>query len=63
MNHSEIKFRVLGFLTTLVMKVENWRLREKSSMEFAGIDRHILNDINISDADRFIEVNKPFWGK
>ena len=63
MNQSAPEFRVLNFLTTIMAKVESWRLREKSSMEFACIDTHTLNDIDISNAQRFIAVNKLFREK
>ncbi len=43
--------------------LEIWRLRNKSSMDFVGVDAHMLQDIGISDAQRFIGVNKEFWEK
>jgi len=63
MNHLMPRFGILDLLTATVMKLENWRLRHKSSMEFARIDAHTLQDLDITDARRFTEVNKPFWEK
>ena len=44
-----------------IQTLEAWRLRYKSSMEFSGIEAHMLQDIGISEAQRFIGVNKEFW--
>lgn len=48
-------------LTRLARAVDTWRRRHKSSMQCARIDTRVLRDLGISDAQRFIEVNKPFW--
>ena len=45
------------------MAVETWRRRHKASMQFARIESRVLRDLGISEAQRFIEVNKPFWEK
>ena len=44
-----------------IQTLETWRLRYKSSMEFSDIETHMLQDIGISEAQRFIGVNKEFW--
>lgn len=49
--------RLAGILVTL----DNWRLRQKSRAQFAGLDARILRDSGIGEAQRFIESNKPFW--
>ncbi len=45
-------------LARFVMIVEKWRLQHKSSMELARLDKHTLQDIGISDANRFIVINE-----
>jgi uncharacterized protein YjiS (DUF1127 family) len=55
-------FFAISSLTIKTMQtLEVWRLRDKSSMEFSGIEAHMLQDIGISEAQRFIGVNKEFW--
>ena len=44
-----------------IQTLETWRLRNKSSMEFSDIEAHMLQDIGVSEAQRFIGVNKEFW--
>ncbi len=51
---------ISDFISKTVETLETWRLHQKSSMEFACVDTHILQDIYISDAWRFTEINKPF---
>ena len=48
-------------LKHLFAAVDTWRQRHRSSMQGARIDPRILRDLGISEAERFIEVNKPFW--
>lgn len=43
--------------------VDTWRERHRRSMQGARIESRILRDLGISEARRFIEVNKPFWEK
>ena len=43
--------------------VDTWRERHKRSMQGARIESRVLRDLGISEARRFIEVNKPFWEK
>lgn len=38
-----------------------WQQRHRTRREFARVDTRILQDCGISEADRFIEINKPFW--
>jgi uncharacterized protein YjiS (DUF1127 family) len=46
-------------LYQLAMILENWRRCQQASVRFAHIDAHTLRDIGISEARRFIEINKP----
>jgi uncharacterized protein YjiS (DUF1127 family) len=43
--------------------VETWRQRHKTRRQLAAADARILKDVGISEAQRFIESNKPFWEK
>ena len=52
-------FALAHNLARFAMAPEKWRLRHKSSMEFARIDKHTLQDIGVSDATRFIAMNQP----
>ena len=38
-----------------------WHERYRTRQEFARVDSRILKDCGISEAQRYIEVNKPFW--
>ena len=38
-----------------------WHRRYRTRRDFARVDARILKDCGISEAERFIEVNKPFW--
>lgn len=48
-------------LKRLAFLVDTWRQRHKSSMQCARVEAHVLRDLGISEAQRFIAVNKPFW--
>jgi uncharacterized protein YjiS (DUF1127 family) len=50
-------------LKRLFATMDTWRRRHKASMQCARIETRILRDLGISEARRFIEVNKPFWEK
>lgn len=41
--------------------METWKMREHTRRQLARADYRILQDIGISEADRFIECNKHFW--
>ena len=51
----------LELLTRVIKIIEIWRQREKSRTSFYVLDPSILKDAGISEAQRFIEGNKPFW--
>jgi len=48
-------------LTRAIKIIDIWRQREISRASFYGLDSSILRDAGISEAQRFIEGNKPFW--
>jgi len=51
----------LELLTRVIKIIEIWRQREKSRASFYVLGTSILRDAGISEAQRFIEGNKPFW--
>jgi len=51
----------LELLTRAIKIIEIWRQREISRTSFYVLDPSILRDAGISEAQRFIEGNKPFW--
>ncbi len=51
----------VDWLTQAIRTLDSWRQRQKSRAQFAGIDMRTLRDSGISEAQRFIEGNKPFW--
>ncbi len=50
----------LDFFAAMVAAVENNRRRHQVSMQLAHVEAHILRDAGISEAQRFLEINKPF---
>ncbi|MCP4332984.1 MAG: hypothetical protein GY785_10040 [Gammaproteobacteria bacterium] len=48
------------FFAVMVAAVENSRRQHQASMQPAQVEAHILRDAGISEAQRFLEVNKPF---
>lgn len=51
----------LELLTRVIKIIEIWRQRQISRTSFYVLDPSILRDAGISEAQRFIEGNKPFW--
>jgi uncharacterized protein YjiS (DUF1127 family) len=56
-----LAIRSLELLTRVIKIIEIWRQREISRTSFYVLDPRILRDAGISEAQRFIEGNKPFW--
>jgi uncharacterized protein YjiS (DUF1127 family) len=56
-----LAIRSLELLTRVIKIIEIWRQREISRTSFYVLDPSILRDAGISEAQRFIEGNKPFW--
>ncbi|HKJ54266.1 MAG TPA: hypothetical protein VKB27_22420 [Gammaproteobacteria bacterium] len=56
-------FAIVDLLAEGFMALETWRRRHKASQQFARIESRVLRDLGISEAQRFIEVNKAFWEK
>jgi uncharacterized protein YjiS (DUF1127 family) len=51
----------LELITRVINIIKIWRQREISRRSFYVLDPSILRDAGISEAQRFIEGNKPFW--
>ena len=49
-----------AYLAGCVRALEDWRRRERLSMQLAHVDAHTLRDAGISEAQRFIGVHHPF---
>ncbi len=67
LNESEISasanplMTIVDCLFTALAALETWRRRHKASMQGARLEARVLRDLGISEAQHFIEVNKPFW--
>lgn len=57
------RLAIMDYFAGGVRALETWRSRHKASMQFARVESRLLRDLGISEAQRFIEVNKPFWEK
>jgi len=53
--------RLSGYLADLAGTLATWKLRHKTRQQLARTDPEYLRDVGISEAQRFVEVNKPFW--
>lgn len=51
----------LGLLERSKEVVSTWLERARSRRELAELPPHLLKDIGLTEADRFVESNKPFW--
>jgi len=56
-------FTIVDCLLKSAAAIDTWRQRHKASMQGARVESRILRDLGITEAQRFIEVNKPFWEK
>lgn len=50
---------LVGYILIPAFALERWRRRQQASEQLAHVDAHILQDAGISEARRFIEVNRP----
>jgi uncharacterized protein YjiS (DUF1127 family) len=50
----------VDIFSAMVAAMENSRRRHQARMQFAATDPRILRDAGISEAQLFLEVNKPF---
>ena len=63
----DVRHRVPGLRTvaacladTLTL-IQTWQRRHRSSRQLARVDARVLRDAGISEAQRFVAINKPFW--
>lgn len=54
-------WRLVEWMNSIGEIVDTWNRRYHTRRQFAAVDARILKDCGISEALRFIEVNKPFW--
>ena len=59
--HDEHAVSSLGLLERSKEVVSTWLERARSRRELAELPPHLLKDIGLTEADRFVESNKPFW--
>ena len=60
------RFKVLTWIDSIAnafRTVATWKLRHKTRRQLAVTDARILKDVGISEAQRSVEANKPFWEK
>ena len=59
---TQLDFPSWGEWITRIMKtMVTCNKRHQTRRQFAVVETRILRDVGISEADRFIEVNKSFW--
>ena len=61
---TEARLDIFGWIdrvSRIVDTIDTWNRRHRTRRQFAAVEHRILRDVGISEADRFIEVNKPFW--
>lgn len=46
---------------SFLANLERWRQRIKGRRDLARLDTKMLKDIGLTEADRYNEINKPFW--
>ena len=51
---------LIDSLNRIVMAPEIWRRGHEQRMQLARVETRILRDAGISEAQRFIDINKPF---
>ena len=57
-----VAFDALGGAGAAVLAtLHEWRRRSRDRAELASLDWRMLQDIGITQADAWREVNKPFW--
>lgn len=51
---------LVDFMEGLFITLESWRRDHENSMKLARVEARVLQDIGVSEAQRFIALNKPF---
>jgi uncharacterized protein YjiS (DUF1127 family) len=53
----------LSLVSRLTGEFRTWRRRARERTELARMSDSELHDIGVTSADRWAEINKPFWRK
>jgi uncharacterized protein YjiS (DUF1127 family) len=53
---------LVDFMEGILITLESWRRDHENSMKLARVEARVLQDIGVSEAQRFIALNKPFRG-
>lgn len=61
MDKPNIVLRSLGLFARPFRTIGVWRQRQISRESIYRLDPNILRDVGLSEAQRFEEINKPFW--
>lgn len=59
--HSVQSLDTSSLLNRGKMMMMTWFERARSRRELAELPPHLLKDIGLTESDRFVESNKPFW--
>jgi uncharacterized protein YjiS (DUF1127 family) len=51
---------LVDFMEGVFITLEIWRRDHENSMKLARVEARVLQDIGVSEAQRFIALNKPF---
>jgi uncharacterized protein YjiS (DUF1127 family) len=51
----------LSLISCLTGRLRSWRRRAQERAELAQMSQAELHDIGVLSADRWEEINKPFW--
>ena len=58
---SDLAAHVTKLSATLWLTMHTWRHRSASRYALARLSSRLMRDAGISEAERFVEANKPFW--
>jgi uncharacterized protein YjiS (DUF1127 family) len=53
--------RLSGAIGGVMAALGEWQRRRRSRAQLATLDERMLQDIGLSRADAWFEINKPFW--
>ena len=59
--HANPASRLTGRFAIMPETLRTWRKRKAGRYVLRHLSPHLLVDIGISESERFIETNKPFW--
>jgi uncharacterized protein YjiS (DUF1127 family) len=48
-------------LANMLASLRRWRQRSAQRRRLAGLSYRLLDDMGITEAQRFEEISKPFW--